>query len=378
MAVTALTAEEAMARAVAIAGTDDFGPRGFEEGLERTLEAFAGLPLTAEASAAAMAKIVTDLANRLRIEAWYRDNPHIGDQEIEGPVVVFGLPRTGTTATVGMLALDPRFRFPRMWEMMQPVTPPRLGEEADDPRAIAYREAIHRHAKPEQHIADPDGPEEDLVGIAPLDMHAYHGAFPMPEDFQAWWIEADFTSTYAYHRRVLKLLQSERPPGLWLLKAPLHLFKLEAFAARYPDAKFVWTHRDPASVIPSVSSLQHRLHSERCVEGSPDKASAGPTALAFWTEGIRRAMAARERIGDHRFIDLWNSDVVARPVETFSGLYEKLGFTFTPELRAGVEDYTRRNARGAFGEHRYTAEEYGLTTECTRAGFRDYVERFGL
>lgn len=374
--MTALTAAEAMARAVQLAGSDDFGPSGFEEGLERALAAFPRLPLKPEVMASAMDRLVHDLVSRLRIERWYKAHPEVAAGRIEGPVLVCGLPRTGTTATVGMLALDPRFRFPRMWEMAQPVPPPRLADEPHDLRAVDYREAIKAHAA--QHIADPDGPEEDMVGIAPLDMHAYHGAFPMPEDFIAWWTRADFTSTYAYHRRVLKLLQSERGPNLWLLKGPVHLFRLDAFAAEYPETKFVWTHRDPASVIPSVASLQYTLHAQRCVEGALDKAREGPKALAFWAEAMRRALAARERIGEHRFVDVWNRDLVARPVETFAALYDRLGFAFTPGFEAAVGDYHRRNAQGAFGEHRYTAEEYGLTRDAIRAAFRDYVERFDL
>ena len=376
--MTVLTATEARTRAVALAGSDDFGPGGFEEGLERALAAFARLPLKPAVLAEAMDRIVQDLANRLRIERWYRDHPELIEQTIEGPLLVCGLPRTGTTATVGMLALDPRFRFPRMWEMAQPVPPPRLGEEADDPRAVDYRQAILAHSHASQHIADADGPEEDMVGIAPLNQHAYHGAFPMPDDFIAWWMGADFASTYAYHRRVLTLLQSERPPHRWLLKGPVHLFHLDAFAAEYPEATFVWTHRDPASVIPSVASLQHTLHERRCVEGALDKAAAGPKALAFWAEGMRRALAARARIGEHRFVDVWNRDLAARPVETFAGLYDRLGFDFSPDIEAAVADYSRRNAQGAHGEHRYTAEEYGLTREGIRAAFACYGERFDV
>lgn len=373
-----LTPDEVRAKAIAETGLEDFGPAGFEEGLERTLVAFAGLPLTAEAAAAAMQRVVADLSNRLRIEQWYKDHPEIADQEIEGPVLVCGLPRTGTTATVGMMATDPRFRFLRGWEAMSPVPPPLMEEEAHDPRAVAAREAARHYASQDQHIHDPDGPEEDFVFLAPLDMHGYHGAYPMPDDYLDWWMGTDFASTYAYHRRVLKLLQSRRPPRLWLIKAPVHLFQLDAFAAEYPNAKFVWTHRDPAKVIPSVSSLQHRLYSERCVTGKLDKRLAGPRALSFWTKGMERALAARDRIGDDRFIDVWNDDVVAKPIETFRALYEKLGFAFTDDLRAALKDYSTRHARGAHGKHHYSAEEYGLGRDMIRSSFRDYIERFGL
>lgn len=373
-----VTAQAAMARAMEIAGSRDFGPAGFEEGLERTLAGFDAAPLRPDAREAAIDQAIGLLATRLRIEQWYAAHPEAAAQEIEGPVLVCGLPRTGTTATVGMLALDSRFRFPRMWEMMQPLPPPCLADEAGDPRVAAYREMLHLHMRPEQHIADADGPEEDLVGLAPLNMHGYQGAYPMPDDFLAWWMDTDFASTYAYHERVLKLLQSARPPYLWLLKSPVHLFKLDAFAAHYPNAKFVWTHRDPASVIPSAASLHHTLHRDVSVEGALDPRVAGPRTLAFWSEGMRRALAARDRIGEHRFVDVWNRDVVARPVETFVALYEKLGLAAPPDLEESIAEYNRRNARGAHGEHRYTAEQYGLSKEGIRDAFAAYIERFDL
>lgn len=372
-----IAAQEALERAVDAAGADDFGPSGFEEGLDRTLAALADLPLTAPARAAGERKIVADLANRLRIERWRTDHPAVAAQPIEGPVLVCGMPRTGTTATVGMMALDDRFRFLRAWEAAQPVPPPRLADEADDPRPLAARAAAAGGSRA-QHISDPDGPEEDLVMLAGLNMHAYNGVYPMPDDFLAWWRDADFASTYRYHRRVLQHLQSERPPHLWLLKAPPHLFKLEAFAAEYPNARFVMTHRDPAKIIPSVSSLHFTLNAERCVPGALDKTTYGPRWLAFWRDGMDRALEARRRIGEHRFIDVWNEDVVARPVETFEALYAKLGFELTDDLRAKLEDYNRRNSRGAFGEHRYTPEEYGTTVDEIRSAFRAYIDRFGV
>src|SRR5690606_34111848 len=154
--------------------------------------------------------------------------------------------------------------------------------------------------------------------------------------------------------------------------APVHLFQLEAFLAEWPDTKFVWTHRDPARIIPSVASLQFGLNSERSVAGALDKLDYGPAFISFWREGMNRALAARDRIGAHHFIDVWNDDVVADPIGTFASIYEKLGFEFTPATRDRLEAYNRRNARGAHGEHRYTAEEYGTSREEIREAFHDY------
>jgi hypothetical protein len=377
--MTGPSVEACIASAIARAGSSDFGPPGWEPGLRRTLDALARLPLLAATREAVHDRVIEDLANRLRIAQWYKGHPEIEAQQIKGPVLVCGLPRTGTTATVGMLALDhERFRFLRSWEAMSPVPPPKASDGPDDPRAIAARQASIGGINPEQHIHDTDGPEEDQAMLAGLTMQAYYGALPMPDDYLEWWMNTDFSLYYAYQRRVLKLLQSDCGPNLWLLKAPPHLFTLEAFAREYPEAQFVWTHRDPAKVIPSVSSLQYTLHTARCEPGFRSKAETGPHFLAFWTEAMRRALAFRDRVGEHRFIDVRNDDLVADPVGTMSTVYQKLGYDFRDELKTRIADYNRRNARGAFGEHHYTAEEYGLTREGIREAFGAYVERFAL
>jgi hypothetical protein len=372
----ALRPDEAISRAIALAGSEDFGPSGYEEGLARTLDAIDRLPLTEEGLVVTNDKIVADLATRLRIENWYKAHPELAEQTIEGPVLVVGMPRTGTTATVAMLALDERFRFLRGWEGAAPLPPPIATEEDSDPRVVAARTAVNRYTTPAMHLHDPDGPEEDLAFIAGFDMHAYHGVLPMPDDFLDWWMTEDFVSTYAYHARVLKLLQSRRPPHLWLLKAPPHLFKLEAFAAQYPNAKFVMTHRDPRKLIPSVASLHYTLHTVRCRPDALDKHKIGRTAVRFWSEGVRRGLAARAKLGEHRFVDIKNDDVVRDPLGVFERVYAHLGMRITPELQRRVAEYRNKNAPGAFGEHRYTLEEYGLSADAVGRAFKGYIERF--
>lgn len=372
------TGPEILADARAAAGLDDFGGDDFLDGLARNLAGFAAMPLTPEARAAARRRIVGDLANRLKLVGWMKTHPECVEQAVEGPLLVCGLPRTGTTATVAMLALDPRFRFLRMWEATQPIPPPVAGEEDADPRALAAREAAKAYDKSQMHLFDPDGPEEDLVSLAGLTLHGLHGAYPMPDDYMDWWIAEDFADTYAWHERALKVLQSRRPPRLWLLKAPPHIFKLEAFAARYPNARFVMTHRDPAKVVASVASLYQDFYQRQCQPGSVDRRWTGQRCLTFWAEGARRMLAARERIGEHRFIDVHNRDLVRDPVGTFEQLYADLGWPIDAALRERLAAYHTRNAQGRHGQHAYAAEDYGLSEPVIRAAFKDYVERFGL
>jgi hypothetical protein len=257
-----------------------------------------------------------------------------------------------------------------------PVPPPVAGDEENDPRVLAARTAAKTYAMSHLHLFDPDGPEEDLAFLAGIDMHAYHGAYPMPDAYVDWWLREDFQSTYAYLGRIFKLLQSRRGPRLWLLKSPPHLFRLRAIVRQYPGAKFVMTHRDPCKVIASVASLQYTLYEERCLPDTVDRHAVGRQLLDFWKEGVARGMSARAAIGEDRFIDVWNDEVVKQPLRSFRRIYEHIGFKVTPALAGRLNDYNNRNAPGNFGQHRYALEEYGLSEREVRDAFSAYYSRF--
>ena len=241
--------DQLLAEAMQATGRSDFGPGDFREGLDVLLES---LERDADLSPATDADVIGDLrrrlVNRLEVEAWYRDHPEIAELAVRGPVDINGLPRTGTTALANMMSLDPQFRGLRGWEQSQPCPPPTIESEATDPRRLQLAEENEQlpaelHA---MHLYDVDATMEDteLLGMA------FHGQqYTLPVyGYHAWWRAADMTSTYDYHRRIVKLLQSRRPPDLWLFKAPHHNFHLEAIAPAYPDARFIMTHRDPAKV----------------------------------------------------------------------------------------------------------------------------------
>jgi len=300
-------------------------------------------------------------------------------QAVAGPLLVLGLPRSGTSATVAMFALDPSFRFFRAWEGNSPVPPPEAAREDEDPRVLAARAAA-REPDPLAgvHMADADGPTEELPALAGMNFRAFWGNYPMPDEYIEWWIGEDFASTYAYHERALKLLQSRRPPNTWLLKAPTHLFHLDALAARYPGARFVMTHRDPCQTIPSTASLYWKLYERNVNRGQIDKAWAGERAVNHWAEGIRRGLRSRAEIGEGRFIDFYNRDLLRDPVGTFERAYDRLGRTVGAELAAALRRFQAENPPGKDGGHRYSAEEYGLTCARIQREFRDYIDRFGL
>ena len=174
---------------------------------------------------------------------------------MRGPVDINGLPRTGTTALANMMSLDPQFRCLRQWEQAQPCPPP--APRARRPiRGGCSSSRENEQLSPElkaMHLYEVDATVED-TGLLGMAVHGQQYTVPV-YGYHAWWRAADLTSTYDYHRRVVKLLQSRRPPDLWLFKAPHHNFHLEAILAAYPDARFVMTHRDPVKSVPSWASI---------------------------------------------------------------------------------------------------------------------------
>ena len=372
------TAADLLAQAAAQTGLSDFGDASYADGLEQTLEGIRAASLMAEVREAAVERLRHNLRNRLRIEEWYTAHPSTESDEIKRPVFVFGLPRSGTSATVGLMSLDPQFRYFRRWEGRDPVPPPPpIGEDDDDPRLIAAIARVEHRLMSDIHLSEPNGPEEEMSTIGAMNFRGYEGALPMPDSFIDWWLGDDFQSTYAYHRRVLKLLQARQPSKTWLLKSNPHLFNLDALLTHYPDARFVMTHRDPCKTIPSLASMNWRLHGLAQGERA-DKRWAGKRALRFWAEGMQRCLAARDRIGEHRFVDIHNAALLADPIGSIERVYDRFDLGFTEQTQKVMLKFQADNQPDKGGRHRYTPEEYGLSASEIRSSFADYIDRFGV
>jgi hypothetical protein len=371
------SAEALIAEAVGATGLEDFGPGDFREGLEVLLESLAS---DAGLSPATDARVVGDLrrrlANRLEVEAWYAAHPEIDSLPVRGPIDIHGLPRTGTTALVNMMSLDPQFRSLRGWEQAKPCPPPIAEEEATDPRRLkALREQEQVPAKIRaMHLYDVDASLEDteLLGMA------FHGQqFTLPVyGYHAWWRNADLGPTYAYHRRVVKLLQSRRPPDLWLFKAPHHKFHLEAIVSAYPDVRFIMTHRDPAKAVPSWASLVSSVFP--AADGEHDLQRVGREAANHLRIGMENAMAARARIGDERFIDVNHRELNADPMGTLERVYRLLDLDLRPEVRKSLVEWQQANRSGVHGVHRYTPEQFGLSAAQLRSEYDFYIRHFDV
>lgn len=374
------SADELEDGARAATGLDDFGSPYYREGLERIVEALnTEADLNEIGGVIQHATISNALIQRLKIEDTYRHHPGIDDEAIGGPVFVIGLPRTGTTALSQLVAADPQFRSLRMWESQAPTPPPETATEHSDPRIAAAEAGLKMlddmfPLMKTLYNSEPTAPTEcqDLMGMSFRTFH-FDGAVRAP-GYLAWLMDCDMRETYTFHRRVLKLLQWHCPPNLWHLKTPVHMFALDALVEAYPNAKFLWSHRDPAKVMGSVCSLIRYVRSWS--SDRDDAHELGAEQVASWAEGLRRAMDFRARVGDDRFADVSFAALQSDPVRTLQDSYQRLGLTFTEASLESVEQWAAAHRPGARGAHDYDLADYGLTPDGVRERFADYLATY--
>ena len=375
-----LDADALVAAAIAEAGADDFGGESWREGLARLCAALAAEgELTEPGEQMLGYRLGRLLTSRLRIEAWYRDHPEVDDERVEGPVFIIGLPRTGTTALSHLLTADPQIRSLRVWESGDPVPPPETATRDTDPR-IAQAQAgldLMDQAFPKMkmlYFQTATGATEcqDLLGMEFRTSH-FDGMAHVPS-YTDWVVDCDMVPAYRYHHRTLKLLQSRCPPRLWHLKTPVHMLSLDALDAVYPNAVFLWTHRDPAEVLGSVCSLIAYCRS--WVSDRDDSGQLGEQQLGIWSEAIRRAMAFRDKIGEERFGDVFFDHLNRDPVGAVERAYSEIGIGLGDDGRRAMADWAGGHHRGDRGTHEYSLDEFGLGEEAVRDRFSLYLDRF--
>ena len=376
-----LTAGELETEARRRAGLDDFGDPVYREGLDVLCGALADTELSELGRMVWRGRLLGHLVARLRVVDWLARHPATLALEVPAPVFVVGLPRTGTTALSHLLAQDPGTRSLRVWESAQPVPPPETAHEHDDPR-IAEAEkglaAMHQFSPQiaAMHEDTATGPTEnhDLLGMSFRTLH-FDGMAWIPRYIE-WWLSCDMVPAYRFMKGVLQLLQSRCGPTRWHLKSPPDSLFLDAVLAVFPDARFVMTHRDPASVLGSVCSVIHAMQSLTGKAGDPR--AIGRTEHDVWVEAMRRLLAVRARIGEPRFADVHFHELTADPVAAIARAYEQIGLPFTAEAERRIAAHAAAHPRGRHGDHRYRLEDWGLDRAGVHAAFSFYTDRCGV
>jgi hypothetical protein len=366
------------------AGLKDFGHLSFLEPLRRLVESLrAEARLTLVGQLAARHDLIRLLVNRLQMEEDRKRNPEIAEEEIRRPIIITGLPRTGTTLLHSLLALDPASRVPLTWETLYPSPPPQTATYYTDRRIdLADRQIswFHRLVKGFDRI-HPIGarlPEECLVILSHSFLsYQFETTHRLPS-YLDWLKVQDLRPAYEVHRRYLQHLQWRCPGERWILKAPAHMFDFEAVFWAYPDACVVMTHRDPIEVTASNASLTATLRA--AFSDDVDPFEVGPECSQRWAEAIGKALHSRDRgcAPAERFLDLYYADLLADPVSVVRKVYAHFGLPFPEELKRRIQEFLHQNPKDRYGEHRYSLEEFGLNLEEEMRRYSSYRERFRL
>ena len=364
-------------------GLDNFGNPGFREGLERLVDAGDREARLNDAGRASFdGQIIMMLMKRLEVEDWYIRHPEIDEQEIVAPLMVLGLPRTGSTALHCLLGEDPAVRVMRNWEAMNPCPPPEAATYETDPRIAIMEEQMKMRDKltPRMKQMLPSTaitPTEDQLTMGyNFASQIFQSSFRIPSYAQWLHHDADLEPTFRYVKRVLKLLQWRCPPRRWRLKNPTYSMFITALDKVFPDARYCMTHRDVANVIPSVADVYFELSSPNT--DRPDKSFMGEVNVEFGMLGMQRMIAFRDAGHDHRFFDIHFAPFQKDPFPTLAKLYDFLGEEFTPEAEARMRAWRENAPRDKHGRHEYNGADFGLNTTDLRKQFRFYTERYDV
>lgn len=329
-------------------------------------------------------RIVRLLRNRLSLTELIRRYPEIESIPIEKPFIVVGMPRSGTTHLVNLIAADPRRRALPYWESQDPI--PARGQGPDifgiDPRyarAKSEHDALMASAPvvAAMHDRFPEAIEEE-VELLDLDLASYvlewHARVP---DWRDYYLRLDQTRHYAYMKKVLQALTFLRGPRTWVLKSPQHCEQLAPLMATFPDATVAFTHRDPVSVVQSAITMM--AYSDRLRRISIDP----QWLLDYWSDRVHRLLSAcvrdRDLVASERSIDINFHQLNGNEMLVLERLYQCAGVDLPPKVQQRFQRYLGGNPRGKHGRIRYELERhFGTSADELRGRFGFYFDKFDV
>ena len=384
--VVPLEAGELVATAQRASGFTDFGSDDWREPFEVLVKA-----LNEEAALHYFGRLMTRsdlliwLQALLGVEAAFKQHPEIADEVIDRPVVIAGLSRSGSSILFELLAQDPQFGSPRHWEMMFPYPPPERATYDTDPRIERCQQLITQWNRvtpsyATMHEMDARLPNECIIAQScTFVSENLPFLFQVPSYMEWLGTRANWDYPYAFYQRMLQLWQWRNPRKHWLLKAPSHLNYLPVLFKTFPDARVLFTHRDPLQAQASVTNLAGTFYWMRsdkpldvaAFEGllSPEHMAARLDRVIDWLES---GVIPQAQCGSSLYADL-----IENPLEALQKVYRQLELPLGDEAEARMRRYLEGKPKGKFGRHQYgVGESEGVRRK--REYFRRYQQYFGV
>jgi hypothetical protein len=380
-----LDAQDLIAQAERATGLSDFGDPDPGESLRTLVHSLnEEASLTPTGAVGKGLSLVRVLANRLLLHDALRRSPSITAERIRSPIVILGLPRSGTTKLHRMIAADPVMQKLPLWRLLYPVralAPPVTGTDIDAriQAATQFVEAM-RTRSPEAYAAHPmfaEEPDEEYFGMELSFLsHLNTSSFHTPS-YEAWLDRQPFDSWYVWLEKFLQYAQhvdgaAGRP---WVLKAPHHLGYLPLLLEHFSDATVVHCHRDPTVAVSSFCALLHA--SRRSTSTRDDPGEVGRYALRTYGGRMRKYQQDRGTLEQrHRFIDVRYEDIVGDASAVIARCYAAAGLPLSESSLAAMRGWEARNEQHKHGRHRYSLEDFGLTSVGVARVFGPYCARF--
>ncbi|SFU59230.1 sulfotransferase family protein [Pseudoduganella namucuonensis] len=383
---TELSEQYLIAAARAATGLERFGDESFLPGLRVMLAGLASeARLNHSGRLRAQSAILMSLKNRLWANACFEAHPEILNRRIVAPVVIVGPMRSGTTRLQRVLAVDDRLQHLTAWEGFNPAPRPGLPDHGRHERHLEVKTFLDRRrevnpAAYAAHPMDADWAEEETLLLNhSFSGFAFLGTYDMPS-YRNWYLASDRSDSYRYMVKLLKLIswsRGEPEDKPWLLKAPPHMLALDVLVKEFPDARLLFTHRDPIKTTCSTMSLMWAFYHQNTETPSRE------ALRDIWLDMCERmgvaCMRARDALPRAQQFDVYYEEMdsdwrsVMRRIYAFLGL----GYDASIErlLAAWIEDSARSNHHG---QHRYSLEEFGTTATEVDARMMAYRQRYAI
>jgi hypothetical protein len=365
-------------------GSDDFGPSDYVAGLRVLLQSMDYDPrFSTTGRRMAWGMVIGVLRSRAQAIQSMKATPGFDAHAIRSPVVITGVPRTGTTALHRLMAVDRRFQGLQTWLLDSPMPRPPVDTWHERPqfqKTVAALEAQYA-AAPEKRAAHYRAAEEVheccMVLRQSFVSNLWNCAWSAAT-YDAWWQCQSEAAAYHHYYRCVQLIGSNEPGTRWLLKNPGHIDNLDLLFAVFPEAKVIQTHRDPAKAVPSLVSLLMQLNA---IAEDGRRQQRAETMLvrevAKWSSAVRKAERVRQQHAGN-VLDVVHGDFHRDPMGVLERIYEFIGMQITDEVRVGFAQRIEEKPELSHGVHRYNIADYGMTEEQVREPFGDYIQRYDL